>query len=58
MLDVGLMGWIGLIVRVCCNFMIIGITLLGVGLIGGNWWRFGIRFRWDRCLHVGVEDWD
>ncbi len=36
MLDVGLMGWIGLIVRVCCNFMIIGITLLGVGLIGGN----------------------
>ncbi len=31
MLDVGEKGWIGLIVHVCCNFMIIGITLLGVG---------------------------
>ncbi len=32
MLDVGVGGWIGLIVHVCCNFMIIGVTLLGGGV--------------------------
>ncbi len=41
------MGWIGLIIHVYCNFMIRGITLLEMGIIGIIGISLALGFQWE-----------